>query len=251
MYMRLVFAGVCFFILLTGCGGGSSSGSGGSSTSGISEFTYKFDETSGATAVNATGGGYYNGTIYGAGRVAGKVGNALQFTNSGDRAEIPIVTLSDFIYFPSGAITIDAWIKLDSAVASSAYLIIGNGGLGTSSFQLLIYNNQVNFYLCDSVSGPSWRSIIASNQTLTVGTWYHIAVTYDGTTANVYINGALDNTASRTYPIITVYNKLFIGAIVYPSSSATYQFLGIIDELRFSKYARSASEIANYYLATM
>jgi hypothetical protein len=246
MYTRLVVAGISLLILLTSCGGSSSGG--GSSSSGVSEFNYKFDETSGATAVNSTGGGYYNGVIYGAGRVPGKVGNALQFTNSGDRVEIPIINLSDVIPM-TGSITIDAWIKLDSAVASSAYFIIGNGGLGGSSFQLSIYNNLVNFILNDNLGSTSWKTVITSTQTLAANTWYHIAATYDGTTANVYINGSLDNTVNKTYPVFPVYNTLFIGAISY-GGSVSKQFQGIIDELRICKYSRSATEISNYYQAT-
>jgi len=205
----------------------------------VDEFTYKFDETIGSTAINSSAN-YFNGTIYGASRVAGKVGNALHFGSSGARVEI---LLNGFIPFPTSTISIDTWVQLDTISAGSVYQIVGNGSGGTTSLRFQINNGKLEFLLNDNYA---WRSVILGSQSLAANTWYHVAVTYDGTTATTYINGAVDNTTNITYKITTVYNTLYIASFDYGQN----QLLGTIDELRISKDLRSATEITNYYQAT-
>ena len=249
--LLMIIALLCIISSMTGCGsGGSSAYSGypgytGGSTSNTTATIaiYKFDESSGSTAIN-TAQNRYDGSINGASRVTGKIGSALQFGSAGSRVEIPMSPSS--MAFSSGEISIDAWIKLDAITPGSFYQLIGSGYWGMKSFCLGIYSGQIQFYLDD---GSAWRSVIVSNQTLTTNTWYYTALTYDGSSARIYINGVEDVTNTISYPVPTSYNTLYIGA-GQDNVGFTYEFPGIIDEMRLFRVALSASTVSDYYNST-
>ena len=77
-----------------------------------------FDEGSGSVAKDS--GGYGNdGTIYGATWTDGKYGSALSFDGTGDYVEV----LANSSLFPSGAITIELWVKIASVdINADAYM---------------------------------------------------------------------------------------------------------------------------------
>ncbi len=224
-----------------GCGSGGSSGGGT-----VNEFVYKFDETSGSTATNSSANSF-NGTIFGASRVNGKVGNALHFGGSGSRVEI---AMNNPISFDNDMISIDAWLNLDAIPVGSIYQIIGDGYYGVKSFRFQINNGKIEMLLFD---GSTWQTLILGNQVLTTNNWNHVAFTYNGTTANVYINGNLDNSINITSKILTAVNTLYIATLdndVNAPSDYQHQFLGTIDELRISKSYLTSAEISSYYLLT-
>jgi len=241
--LLIISALLCFIALMPGCG---SSGSEGSADTASTVAIYKFDETSGSSAINSAQN-RYNGSIFGAGRVTGKVGNALQFGSAGSRVEIPMSPST--MVFPSGEISIDAWIKLDTIAPSSFYQLIGSGYYGLKSFCLGLDSGQIQFYLDD---GSAWRSVIVSNQTLTTNTWYYTALTYNGSSAKMYINGVEDATNTISFPVPTSYNTLYIGASDYDFNVApsANEFQGVIDEIRVFRVTLSASQISDYYNAT-
>ncbi len=218
-------------------------------------FTYHFDENSGAVAVNSDGNGYFNGNLYGPTWVTGKVGSALQFGSAlGSRVEIPMSDLATGAWYHipfDNSISIGAWIKLDSMPTSESYHIVGSGYYGVSSFRLRInVGGQIEFLLND---GLTWQTIVTSNQILTPGTWYYVAVTYDETIGRIYINGVEDKNYALSLNIPSNYNTIFIGAIdndVNASQSYQNQFAGIIDELRISKNLWAAQQISDYYNST-
>ena len=230
-----------FAISIAGCGG--SSGNSGDTASTVA--IYKFDEMSGSSAMNSSQN-RYNGTIYGATRVPGKVANALQFGSAGSRVEIPMVPSN--MAFPSGEISIDAWIKSDTIAPGSTYQLIGSGYYGVKSFVLALVNGQIQFFLHD---GSTWRSVIVSNQTLITNTWYYVALTYDGATAKIYIDGVEDAVHIISYPVPTSYNTLLIGCGEGDLTVGfTYEFPGIMDEVRIFRIALSATQISDYYNST-
>ncbi len=238
----MIFALLCIISLMTGCGSSGSNG-GGTSDTAATIAIYKFDETSGSTAINSAQN-RYNGSINGASRITGKVGNALQFGAAGSRVEIPMSPSS--MAFPSGEISIDAWIKLDTITPGSFYQLVGSGYYGLKSFRLGLNGGQIEFDLYD---GSAWRYVIVSNQTLTTNTWYYTALTYNGSSAKIYINGVEDASNAISYPIPTSYNTLYIGA-GQNNLDFMYEFPGIIDEIRLFRVVLSGSEISDYYNST-
>ena len=114
----------------------------------------------------------------------------------------------------------------------------------------MIYKGDDNYYLEATSSrnpavpvggGRFGNAGIEVNGTaaLVVGTWAHLALTYDGAALRLYVNGVQVASRSRTGNLLTSANPLQIGG----DSLHGQYFSGIIDEVRIFSRARTASEI--------
>ncbi len=94
------------------------------------------------------------------------------------------------------------------------------------------------------VAGSS-GTIVFSSTTVPVGTAAHVAMTFDGTTVRLYINGVLDASVVAASPNIfnVPSDPILIGASNFSSSFAR-RFQGEIDNVRLWNSAKSAAEIA-------
>src|SRR5690606_11762249 len=73
----------------------------------------------------------------------------------------------------------------------------------------------------------------------TVGEWKHVCLTYDGSTAKVYVNGTEE--ASQVLAWNLVIDDFFIGKQV--NNGAEY-WNGLIDDVRLYNRALTAAEVA-------
>ena len=114
----------------------------------------------------------------------------------------------------------------------------------------VIYKGDDNYYLMGTSSrnpavpvggGRFGGAGVQVNGTaaLVVGTWTHLAVTYDGATMRLYVNGVQVATRARTGNMVTSANPLQIGG----DSIYGQFFTGLIDEVRVYNQARTATEI--------
>lgn len=148
-------------------------------------------------------------------------------------------------------LSIEGWIKMDQLPSGgSHYTIVSKwidpniGGTATSGGWILVVNGSD-----DANRGKLLLHIrdghVFSNQSLTAGQWYHIAVTINNGTARFYVNGTLDNTASIGTGLDNTDADLAIGANshhFYNASVGAYYFKGEIDEVRISNRVRSPYE---------
>ena len=74
---------------------------------------------------------------------------------------------------------------------------------------------------------------------MAVNTWTHLAVTYDGATLRLYVNGVQVSSRAQTGNLVTSANPLQIGG----DSIYGQYFQGTIDEVRIYNQALSPSEI--------
>ena len=216
---------------------------------------YAFEEGSGtATEDDSIGtdadGILKNGATFGAPSPAPGSTFSAEFDGTNDFIDLGNPTKYQNL---TGAMTLSAWVYVDSYTASGR--IVTKGGNGTNrGWSLNIEFNgggapEASFQIATSAS------VLATVETLPLnpmptGTWYHLAGVFtpdsvadansDGTLA-IYVNGVLAN--SKTTSAGSQHNStanVAIGA----RSDGTVPFDGRIDDVRIYDQALSAADIA-------
>jgi hypothetical protein len=189
-----------------------------------------FEENTGtATADSSTSGN--NGTLSGATwSTAGRFGNAVSFNGTSSMVNVPDSASLDL----TTAMTLEAWVR-PTAVTDWRTVILKETGGG------LIYS----LYASDGSRPNSWIRI-GSNEVnangsglLAVNTWTHLAVTYDGATLRLYVNGTQVGTRAIGGTLATSTGVLRIGG----NSVWGEFFSGLIDEVRVYNRVLTAAEI--------
>lgn len=193
---------------------------------------YNFEEASGTTVFDASGKGNH-GTISGATRSQwGKFGSTLYFDGTNDW-----VTINDSASLDLAAgMTLEAWIfptdtmddwrcvLLKERDGGQAYSLLANSSSNQPSAVVRIGNVD---------------HILPGGPRLTPRSWAHLAVTYDGVTERLYINGNQVSSKTLSGSIQASNGVLRIGG----NSIQGNFFKGQIDEVRIYNRALTASEI--------
>lgn len=81
----------------------------------------------------------------------------------------------------------------------------------------------------------------------TVGEWQHVAVTFDGATQKLYLNGTLQSSATKTLNVSsgTYYPMLFSGIVGTAPTNTSFSLNGAIASVRVHTDALSAADVAN------
>jgi hypothetical protein len=163
---------------------------------------WKLDESGGTIAADSKNG--FDADVFGgAAFVAGKIGNALNLNNGtvgtgGKYAQMPSnATLDDV---QKNNYTISAWYfpfsrPLNTTSENAQYSIVTKHGQTMG----LVYNPVGRFVARHYVAGPT-LVFAQSSATYPVNAWYHVASVVNRTqgTVRVYVNGALEGTATFT-----------------------------------------------------
>lgn len=107
----------------------------------------------------------------------------------------------------------------------------------TNSFEL--YHRQQKFGF--RLNGNAFDGI--GTTVFPLNTWVHGAMTYDGTTVRLYVNGNLDTSGAYATAVGSNANPVNIGSY----ADGRYPHNGNIDEVRIWNYARTAKQIAANY----
>jgi hypothetical protein len=143
---------------------------------------YKFDESSGTTAVDSSGSGS-NGSLNGnATWVNGNSGNAVDLDGTNGYVSLPSGVVAG-----DNAITVTAWVYLDTVSNWSRIFDFGNG---TNTYMFLTPMNGVNGNIRFGIKNDgSSEQDIDGTAALPTGGWHHVAVTMDGSTGILYVDG--------------------------------------------------------------
>jgi hypothetical protein len=129
--------------------------------------------------------------------------------------------------------TIEAWVY--PTVLSGNIPIFSRSSYGTTTtFDLLIYTQGTSLY---AYAG----GFTSASSALSLNTWQHIAVTYDGTQSNIYVGGTWRNGGTLTPYTYTPTHGTLVGAWgpgVALAFGATTSFQGNLADLRVSNVAR-------------
>lgn len=151
----------------------------------------------------------------------------------------------------SSEITIELWVKPvlgKRASLVNKYVYDYSIPINERVYELdITVEGHVQFALSsDGTSdGTVW---LKSSTRIPNNTWTHIAVTSDGETMKIYINGKQDkNTAEAPSIIHTSPFNLYIGAWRYSLTEMDVYFTGYIDELRILNRCLTADEVQSDY----
>ncbi len=98
----------------------------------------------------------------------------------------------------------------------------------------------------DFEDGGGGNHTVEGATSLNMNTWYHIALTYDGATLALYVDGELDGSESYNDTPTQISDALFaVGTSMNPGGTPAGFFEGQIDEVRVWDQARSETEIAD------
>ena len=191
---------------------------------------WAFNEASGTNAVDASGANN-PGTISGPARTtAGRYGGALTFDGIND-----LVTIADANSLDLNRMTLEAWVRPTGLGDWRAVLLKEQPGQLVYALYASTDNGRPSGHVFTSgdmmVRGPS---------VLPADTWSHLAMTWDGTTERLYVNGTQVATTALTGTAATSSGALRIGG----NNVWGEWFAGAIDEVRVYNRAISAAEIA-------
>ncbi|MGI0012713.1 MAG: LamG-like jellyroll fold domain-containing protein [Nitrososphaera sp.] len=194
---------------------------------------YSCDESSGTTAVDSSGNGRTATLLNGPTWTLGKYGNAIGFDGIDDYVAASNLNL------PTGDYTYEAWVALDRNNIFQT-IMEALDGVGGAELEL------------DLAAGGAVQLWSNNGQRLTtgtaipVGTWSHVALTRQGSTIRVYLNGVLQSQTGSDSGTLDFSNcPLLIGV---DADSACTGLLngyldGRIDEVRIYNRALSQAEI--------
>jgi hypothetical protein len=197
---------------------------------------YHCDETTGTLVSDVSGNGNH-GTAHSSLIADGKFGLGRTCTKDNSNYGILAPSSSSLDIHGTGsgaALTLEAYVNLMVYDPSGLEIIQKDGQyaltLGsygsTGKLQLQLW----------SPSGPPSR-VFQSTDNVPLGRWIHVAATWDGATAKLYVDGSLVHTETGAWEIASSSGQLRIGdhfgADQNPSESTV-----VVDEVRISNIAR-------------
>jgi hypothetical protein len=141
-------------------------------------------------------------------------------TNGGE------ATSTSIAKFYSNPFTVELWWNPSgSGQANGKIFQTANGDSYTYvSLALDATGNNLEVYM--SNTSQSWNLVNGTSFTLTTGTWYHLALVYDGTTIKLYVNGT-----GTTLATVTTYINP-IGTTVIGGQTNGKNAYGLISNVR-------------------
>ncbi len=156
---------------------------------------WRFDEGSGLTSADDSGGSNNATLIGGPMWTSGESGNALNFAAAASYAAISNTSALDDLYNSGHGMTVTAWINPASAGGGGAGRIIDKDNNLRGWFLKMNNTGTSVQFAADQFATAAIRNSVTGS--ISLNQWQHVAVTWDGspdaTKINIYINGVLAN----------------------------------------------------------
>ena len=171
---------------------------------------------------------------------SGKIGKALY--NSGDGQGVNLQNcmskLSQYTKY-----SMCAWVYMTSTATNHSSSILSSGNWNTSASQCCFgfynYSNGYGTLLCPNKSG--WSGGISLSSKIQLVTWYHVCITYDGTTTKGYINGSyVGSYANGGITASSETNNAYVGSATYYTG---FTLKGYINDFRIYDHCLSYDEV--------
>lgn len=206
---------------------------------------YRLDDT-GKTMYDATNdrinGSYGSGiTKAASGLVAVSPDKAASFPG-GSWSANSIATVPQNTMLQPTAVTVETWAKESAAVSGGTVDLVAYGQQSGEAYALQINSSNVPVFTV-TTTAPATVTVTGTTA-LTSGSTYHLAGTFDGVTAQLYVNGSQVASAAGSgnvsYSGIGTYG-LAIGAT---QSTTRSVFNGVLDEVAVYSKALDSSSIS-------
>lgn len=141
--------------------------------------------------------------------------------------------------------SVACWVNFSRVTSTTQWVVNLGGGGGNADCQIGFYINTSGISYVAGGSGTTYSC------TLSTDTWYHIAVSWDGSTKRLYLNGSL--VASSTAGSSLTRTNLCIGARTNNSAGTAYTYYTqcYMNDLRIYDHCVSLAEVRTMYLALM
>ena len=140
--------------------------------------------------------------------------------------------------------TVEGWLNADGTVANCP---LSCGDFGSPRKGWLIYQTGANGYELRMYknSGTAFAVDVVATNANVVGVYTHVVATYDGTTAKVYLNGALANSGTLNASYVPGISGGF--SIGRRADGTGFMWQGKTDEVAYYNTALDANTIAAHF----
>jgi hypothetical protein len=181
----------------------------GQSFAGIDPGTcvaaWLFEEGAGNTAEDSSESGNDGAIEGGPSWADGVFGSALDFDGADDQVIVP-----DSASLELEHLTIAAWVYLRSYPDDARIITQEVDGAPYSTYSLMMSGDGES-KLEFRIALDNDRKRIPSNADIPLEQWTHVAATYDGANAVLYIDGEIDKEEPQTGVLLTTDNPVYIG----------------------------------------
>jgi hypothetical protein len=198
--------------------------------------------------------GGHHGTLHnGASFAPGLVGQAFRFDGIDD-----FVQIADAPALRPARISIAVWVQfqgLDSNTSGLAqpgtqYLVFKKNSRDSNfeGYELSKHRfdgAEVTHFMVTSAAGEQVGP--TSGKPIVIGSWYHLAGTYDGSMVRFYINGMLEEARPASFPLDFGTTPLFFGQTGVAAFDGKLN--GLLDEVELYSRALTSAEILGLYQA--
>ena len=197
-----------------------------------------FNEGAGTSAADSSGNNNTSTLLNGLTWGTGKYGSGLSFDGANDYLSAPN---SPSLDITGTGLTLSTWLK-PSTASTGDQVVLGkhwNTTMTSPYYQYgleLLTNGTRPVFLIGTTTGL--RSV-AMTGSLTKNVWSHLAIVWNGSTVQFYVNGAPVSSGSLSASITARGNPLRLGADADP-----WQFYGgLLDDMRIYNRAQTAAEV--------
>jgi hypothetical protein len=176
--------------------------------------------------------------------IAAVFGNGADFEATNN--EYLVTSLADQVGLDGmEELTVSIWYKPETTPAGLQYAIITKNAGGEGQSWGLMHNTDGTVKCSVKTDDTAWTGIDSST-TLSTGTDYHIACTYDGANTKIYINGGAAETTSGsiTGNINKTSADLQVGGL---AAGSGWEIDGVLDDAAVWRRALSQAEITSLY----
>ena len=175
-------------------------------------------------------------------------GTNISFTPSEVSTAIQLDGTNDFVSVPNSTslnsatnATWEGWFYFNSLPSTSTLFSKNTNNFADGYFINVLGNGKLQY---NQASDTGNTETFTTTGVITTGAWTHIAVTKNGSTVTIYVNGVqmAQNSAHATY-IVTSTNPLKLGASISNANNIVQFFSGKMDEVRVWNTSRTQTQI--------